>query len=78
MNKVAEWVEWNNDTKQYEKAFCGSDSVLWIDGRLNNYRAMLEAQRVKESFKKNFKHKYDKMNRIRFKGSIIIVDLKLS
>ncbi len=64
--------EWLN--KSNEKAFYGMDSIFYVDGRFNAYSAMLQATKIKNSYMKNFPHKYNTMNRFNFRGQIIQIE----
>ena len=44
-----------------KKQLLGSDSYIYIDGRMNTHSAMMVALKHKESYKKNFPHKYKSM-----------------
>jgi hypothetical protein len=53
-----------------KKELLGSDSYIYIDGRMNTHSAMMEALKHKESYKRHFPHKYKSMAYVRFgKGS---------
>jgi hypothetical protein len=69
MSNYSFWVD-----AKGESTMVGSDGVFYIDKRLGNYRAMLVALRHRERYYKNFKHKYDKMNRFTYKGQIIGIE----
>lgn len=49
-----------------KKQLLGSDSYIYIDGRMNTHSAMMDALKHKESYKKNFPHKYKSMAYVRF------------
>ncbi len=51
----------------------GSDCLFYIDGRLSKEATIMEAQKVKESFKHHFKYKHSHMNKFECKKGIFYV-----
>ena len=49
------------------------DEVFYVDGRLSCFNLINEALKVKESYKKNFPHKYDSMIKFKCKKGVFYV-----
>lgn len=58
-----------NGTRQ-----CGSDGVVYIDGRLTRQNQVAEVRQYRERFKKNYPHKYEAWTHCRFTRYISDID----
>lgn len=57
-------------TNDKGESLCGSDGNIYVDKRLNINNIRLEVHGYRETFKKNFRHKYNYWTHFIYKGKL--------
>jgi len=47
---------------------CGTDGLIYVDGRFSITHILYEVKKYKAGFKKNFKHKYEYWTHVQIRG----------